>query len=84
MRDPQPGNLLYEWQDFEFKGLAGIINMRKEMFEDNFGEFEAMILPQGQNKPYAVWSRTHVVLFLNEDKYGIASITREPSEYIFG
>ena len=84
MRNSQPGNLTYEWQDFEFKGLSGMVNMTKDIFEDSYGEFESMIFPEGQNKPYAVWSKTHVVLFLNEDKYGIASITRNPDVYLFG
>jgi hypothetical protein len=84
MRNPKPGELIYEWRDFEFIGLSGIVKMTKEIFEENYGEFIAMTFPQNSIKPYAIWSKTHVVLFLNEDCYGIASITREPSEFMFG
>ena len=84
MRNSRTGLLKYEWQDFDFNGLGGIIHMTKEYFEENYGEFIAMVFPQGKIKPYAVWSKEYIVLFLNEDPYGIASITREPSEYKFG
>lgn len=84
MRTKKQGILKYEWQDFFFKGLSGTINMTKEYFEQYYGKFVAMIFPQDQNKPYAVWSEKYVVLFLNEDPIGIASIPREPSDYMFG
>ena len=84
MRNPKHGILSYDWIDFEFKGLSGTIKMTKQYFEENYGEFVAMVFPQNTDKPYAVWSKENVVLFLNEDPYGIASITREPSEYKFG
>jgi len=84
MRNPSPGDLVFEWVDFEFKGLSGIIKMTKEIFEQNYGEFEAMLFPKGHSKPYAVWSKDNLVLFLNEDPYGLASITRNPSRYMFG
>jgi hypothetical protein len=66
MRNSKPGILLYEWQDFEFKGLSGMVLMTKEKFEQNYGEFEAMVFPQGDIKPYAVWSKKYVVLFLHD------------------
>ena len=84
MREPKPGILTYKWMDFEFQGLGGTIDVTQEKFECNYGKFIAMIIPQGHNKPYAIWSDKSVVLFLNDDKYGIASITRDPDEYMFG
>lgn len=84
MRNPKHGILSYDWIDFEFKGLSGTIKMTKQYFEENYGEFLAMIFPQGYSKPYAIWSKSHVILFLDDDPYGIASITRNPSELMFG
>lgn len=84
MRESKQGILKYEWQDFYFKGLSGIVKMTKPKFENHYGEFVAMVFPPNENKPYAIWSKENVVLFLNEDPYGIASITLEPSEYKFG
>lgn len=84
MRNPKPGILKFKWQDFEFKGIGGIIQMTKEKFEENYGKFEAMLFPQNEIKPYAVWSEKYVVLFLDEDPYGISSVPRNPEKYIFG
>ncbi len=84
MRIRKQGILKYEWQDFEFKGYLHNTKMTKELFEKHYGKFEAMVFPQGYDKPYAVWSKEHVVLFLNEDVLGVASIVRNPSKYMFG
>ena len=80
----QTGELKYEWQDFEFKGLSGIIKMNKDKFEKNYGKFVAMNFKKGNIKPYAIWSESKVVLFLDSDPLGIASVSRNPDEGMFG
>lgn len=84
MRNKQSGILTYEWHDFDFKGINSIRHMTKEEFENHYGEFEAMIFPRGNDKPYAIWTKEYVVLFLDEDPLGIASITRNPTQFMFG
>lgn len=85
MRESKKGNLSYEWKDFSFIGIINnTVHMTKDIFEESYGTFQAMIYPQNANKPYAIWSENFIVLFLNEDPYGIASVPRNPSNYMFG
>ena len=88
MRNIREGILTNLWKDFKFMGFDNKVEvvMTKESFEENYGKFEYAVYPDLESpRPYALWTEKYVVLILHEhDKLGIASITRNPSEFMFG
>lgn len=88
MRNIRAGILTDRWKDFKFMGLDNKVEveMTKESFEESYGEFEYAVYPDLESlRPYALWAVDYVVIILHEDdKLGIASITRNPSEFMFG
>jgi hypothetical protein len=85
IRNKRNGVLSYEWKDFNIDGFLGEVHISQNYFESKYGEFEAMLYPREDSiKPYAIWSKENVVLLLENDVLGLASIPRKPSTISFG